>query len=273
MSAGFLERTLRGIADTLAQAARAEQLSGGTGWLQSLDPRVKVGGTLLWVVAVVACHRLAVQAAVLAAVAGAAACAGTRVLRVLARMWCAVGIFGAVIVVPAMFTTPGDPLWRMPGTGWHLTSSGLRAALGLLLRAETTASLAGLLVLTTPWPRLLKSLRAVGAPGIAVAILGMTYRYIFLLLQLAGDHFEARRARVIGTLAGPQRRRLAVSAAAALLGRSIQLSTDVHEAMRARGFQGTVRTLDEFRITPRDWVAALFFAAGAAAIFLLGRTT
>jgi energy-coupling factor transporter transmembrane protein EcfT len=88
-----------------------------------------------------------------------------------------------------------------------------------------------------------------------VVILGMTYRYIFLMLQIAQDMFESRQSRMVGTLDGADRRRLASASVGVLLSKSIQLSGDVYLAMLSRGFRGEIYTLDDFQMRARDWIA------------------
>ena len=46
----------------------------------------------------------------------------------------------------------------------------------------------------------MKALRSVGCPMILVAILGMTFRYIFVVLQTASEMFESRKSRTVGRL-------------------------------------------------------------------------
>jgi energy-coupling factor transporter transmembrane protein EcfT len=140
----------------------------------------------------------------------------------------------------------------------------------LIARAETTATLAALLVLTTPWAALLKALRVLRVPALFILILGMTYRFLFVLLETARAFFEARRVRHVGRLSDRQRRQMAVSSAAILLSKSVQLSGEVYEAMQARGACGEVRTLDTFRMQRRDWAALAFFWTLAATAWAWG---
>jgi energy-coupling factor transporter transmembrane protein EcfT len=135
----------------------------------------------------------------------------------------------------------------------------------------TAATLTFLLVFTTPWAHVLKALRVFRVPVVAVVILGMTYRYILLLLETARGMFEARRSRTVGRLAPPDRRRLAAAGVGVLLDRSLRLSRDVYDAMQARGFRGEVHVLDEFRMGGRDWIAVAGFAVITAAAVLAGR--
>ena len=56
------------------------------------------------------------------------------------------------------------------------------------------------MVLCTPWSYLLKALRVLRLPVVLVVVLGMTYRYIFLLLRNAHDMFTSRKSRMVGRL-------------------------------------------------------------------------
>jgi len=108
-------------------------------------------------------------------------------------------------------------------------------------------------------------------PVVLVVILGMTYRYIFLLLQIAHEMFEARRSRLVGKLDGAQSRRVAAASVGVLLGKSLHLGNEVYLAMQSRGFRGEVYTLDEFQMCARDWLALAGFSTIAALAFWLGR--
>ena len=120
-------------------------------------------------------------------------------LRLLAmRVWLGVLFFTGCIALPAVFTTPGLTIWHLPLLGWRVTSQGLYSAAHLLVRAETSATWVLLVVLCTSWTHVLKALRTLRFPVTGVVIFGMTHRYIFLLVQLAREQFEARRSRLSG---------------------------------------------------------------------------
>ncbi len=268
---GFFERNIQGLYAAMDRALFAERAAAGGGLLQSLDPRVKVVGLLGLIVASALARRLWVAAAIL--VLGAALAALSRISpRVLAtRVWLGAFAFSGAISIPALFMTAGPAALRFPALDIAVTQPGLRTAAFLLLRVETSATLALLLIFTTPWTHVLKALRVFRAPAIAVVILGMTCRYILLLLETAHEMFEARKSRSVGFLGRGSRRRMAVSAAGVLLNRSSDLSGEVYLAMQARGFRGEVYLLDDFAMKPRDWAALAAFAAVAIASIGAGR--
>ena len=269
MKAGFIERTLAGMLAASEYAATAEQMASAGGALQRVDPRVKVAGLLALVVAAAASRNQPTVDALFAIALLLAVASRVRVERLAAWVWTPVLFFTGTIAFPALFLTPGPALISQgPLT---ITAPGLASATLLLSRAETCATLAALLVLTTPWPWVLKSLRVFRCPVVLVAILGMTYRYIFVILETALDMFESRKSRTVGVLAPAERRRLAAASAGVLLSKSLQLSADVHLAMQSRGFRGEVYLLDEFRARPADWCWSAGFALAAGAALWCGR--
>jgi cobalt ECF transporter T component CbiQ len=268
---GFLERTVEGLYEAMEHALHAEQSAGGGGLLQRLDARVKVAGLFSLILASTLAARFWVIGSVFA-LAVSLALLSRISFRVLAtRVWIGALTFTGAIAVPALFLTPGAAAYRVPGLGWTITAQGLTTAGYLILRVETAATLALLLVFTTPWAHVLKALRIFRVPVVFVVILGMTCRYILLMLETAHEMFESRQSRTVGRLNGPERRRMAVASAGVLLSRTFQLSGDVYLAMQARGFRGEVYVLDEFQMTGRDWTALAAFVATTAWAVWAGR--
>jgi cobalt ECF transporter T component CbiQ len=266
----FFEKTLNQLAALMEKNARAEESGVGNGFLQRLDPRVKCVGFLGLIFAAAASRSETVSAVLLFLGVILVIASGTRVVGRMAGLWGGVLLFTGTVVLPATFLTPGQALFSLPLVGWTITNHGIHSAFMLIARAETTATFAALLALTTPWARLLKALRILRVPVLFVVILGMTYRFIFVLLGISRNFFEARRARRVGRLDARQRRSMAVSSAAMLLSKSVQLSGEVYEAMQARGFRGEVRILEDFRMKRMDWCMLAAFTIVALVAFGIG---
>jgi cobalt/nickel transport system permease protein len=242
-----------GLLAVMAHTLEAEQLASANGLLQRLDPRLKMLGTVSLIVAAVQSRRLGVIVAIFA-VAVVLAWRSHVPLRTLAtRVWISVLSFTGALALPAIFLVSGDVLYRVPLLGWTVTAQGLGSAAYLIARAQTTATLALLLVVCTPWTHVLKALRVLCVPVVLVVVLAMTYRYVLVLLWTAHDMFEARQSRMVGRLKGPEQRRLIASSTGVLLDKTLHLSHEVYLAMQSRGFRGEVYTLDEFRMQPVDW--------------------
>lgn len=266
-SRSFVGRTIWNLSRGMNFAAFAEDSARAGGLLQGVDPRVKVVGTFAVIVAVALTHSLAAIAGSFIFAIVLAALSRISPFQLARWVWMPVFLFTGCIALPAIFLTPGDPI----RAGWPITVQGLRTAGFLLLRSETAVNLSTLLVLTTRWAYILKALRVLRVPVVFVVILGMTYRYLFVILETALDMFESRESRTVGVLEGPDRRRLATATIGVLLSKSYQLSTDVHLAMQSRGFRGEVYILDDFEFRNADWTWIIFFCAAAAAVVWAGR--
>ena len=268
---GAVERTVDGLLHAMDRAVEAEAGAAHPGLLQSVDPRVKLAGILSLIAAVALSHRLEIIAGLLVVGLALAALSQARLLARVSGVWLAAVGLSLALALPALVLTPGPAVARLPLVGWNVTSTGLTSAAYLVLRVAATTMFGSLLVFTTPWPHVLKSLRAFGVPVVMVAVLGMTYRYILLLLEATHDMFVARRSRAVGRLTAGERRQLAGQHAGVLLGRSLHLGGEVYPAMEARGFRGEVYLVEDLAMTRADWIALAAFAAVSAAAIWAGR--
>ena len=257
--------------DALEHVFYAEEVARADGLLQRLDARVNLLGLLALILPAAAARRFVVLEGLFAVAVVLAALSRVSFGLLLKRVWIAVLLFTGVIALPAPFVTPGRAVYQLPWLGWTITAQGLESAGYLVLRVETAATLCVLLVLTTRWNHVLKALRVLRVPAVLVTILGMTYRYVFLVLQTAHDMFESRRSRMVGELTGGERRRVAASSAGVLMSKTVDLSSEVYLAMQSRGFRGDVYILDESRIQRFDWIMLAGFTLISAAAFWWGR--
>jgi len=250
---GFIEKTTESLLRVVQETLSAEETAQRRGLLQSCDARVKLAGIGALIISAVAVHRIWTLAAIFAIAILLGVLSRISLFVLARRIWMPVLAFTGAIALPAMFLVPGRSVYRVPLLGWPITTFGLRSAFLLVGRAETAATLGLLLVLSTPWNRLLRALRFFRIPPTVVITLEMTYRYLFLLVRTTQETIDARRARLGGYLQPKIERGLAAAMVGVLLDKTLQLSSDVHLAMQARGFRGDVRLMDDLRMRRTDW--------------------
>ncbi len=267
---GVIERTLSEISHTFEQSLFAEEIARQPGLLQALDPRIKVVSILALLIAVGLSRSLGVILALYLVTLVLAWRSRVPLGFFVKRVWLLMPFFTGIIAIPAFFITPGPPLVEV-APGLVITRTGAQTALFLLLRVSTSVSATILLILTTPWNTVLKALGVLYVPDVFVLILGMTYRYIYLFLHTVNDMFLSRQSRVIGRLSGSEERHIIAANAGTLLGKSLDLSTEVYLAMQSRGFRGYPRTMDTFKMQLRDWLWGVLMLAIVAAAIWLGR--
>lgn len=258
---GWFERTLEDISSSLATTLAAEEMALLPGLWQRVDPRAKIVGAIALILAA-SLARTIPTLLVLYGLALLIAVGGRIPLGFFVkRVWLFLPFFTGVIAVPAIFSaiTPGRPILTLLNEPYlAITEQGLRTAAMLLLRVASSVSFAILLVLTTRWGLLLRALRGLRVPQVFVLILGMTYRYIFLLLQTVNDMFLARKSRQVGRTPGGADRAWIANSMGSLLGKSYHLSDQVYLAMLSRGFRGEPLVAQPLRLRPLDliWLAA-----------------
>ena len=251
----FIERTLATLVRKAERALFAEELAKTNGFLQRLDPRVKILGLLALILDVTLARNVFTIIVIFALAVLLAVLSNVPIKTLAARAWLGALTFTGLIALPVIFITPGDAIFHVPLLNWTITAQGATSAIYLITRVETTVTLSLLLVLTTLWTHVLKALRILRVPVVFVVILGMTYRYLFVMLDTAQNMFEARQSRLVGKLSASESRRVASSSIGVLLSKSFYLNAEVYQAMQSRGFRGEVYTLDDFEMRRRDWLA------------------
>ncbi len=275
---GFVEKTLGDITNALEQTLFAEEIARRDGFLQRLDPRAKLLGAIVLLIAISASQNLGVIAALYVLTLPLAYASRVPMGFYLKRVWVFMPFFTGIVALPALFNafTPGAPLvtlldWQSPRLYIVITQPGVVTAAFLLLRVGASVSIAVLLILTTRWTVLLKALRVLRAPQAFVVILGMTYRYIYVLLHAANNMFLARQSRIVGRVSSADDRRWLGASMGVLFSKSYALSDDVYLAMQSRGFSGEVQVMDALAWRSADWAWLGIFVAVAVAAIWLGR--
>ena len=177
--------------------------------------------------------------------------------------------------LPLLFTVQGPELARLP-FGLALSQPGLERFLSVLLKSWISVQAALLLATTTPFPGLMGAMRSIRIPRLLVAIIGLMWRYLFVMVDEAFRLIRARDSRSADSGA-PGRRlggslgwraRVTGGMAGSLFLRSLERSDRIYMAMLARGYDGEVRALPRPPITRAGWLI-LFFGLGVLALLLL----
>ncbi|WP_069806246.1 cobalt ECF transporter T component CbiQ [Thermogemmatispora onikobensis] len=271
---GWVEQTLAGVTEAIERAVFTEEHARRPGWLQGLDPRIKLGMFIVTVLVASLSHSLLTLLLLYGVLLLMARVSLLPFDFFVRRVWLGIPFFAGVVILPSIFFTSGGPrLFELDLGPLHLgpTVASLLGAAVFVMRVGDAVSLAVLLILTTRWADLLKSLQVLHVPQIFILLLSMTYRYIFLFLHTVNGFFEARKSRTVGFTSGGEQRAWIVTALVTLMNRSFQMSNEVYAAMCARGFTGTIRTYSDYRLRSGDILALLGAALLAIGLFFLGR--
>jgi len=180
--------------------------------------------------------------------------------------------------LPVLVTLEGAALVRLP-FGLEITGPGLARFISVVLKSWISVQMAVLLASTTRFPEILAAMRALRLPRLLVAIIGLMWRYLFVIADEALRLIRARQARSGEHRSGQSRRpgsraggslgwraRVTGGMAGNLFLRSLDRSDRIYMAMLSRGYDGEVRTLPQPAVSPAGWV---LLVAGLAILGLL----
>lgn len=254
-----------------------DQYRAGSSLIHRLDPRIKVLAALLFILttSLLPAGAWLHYALLLAVPLVTASAAGLGLGYLLRRSFIALPFALAAITLP--FTVPGAPLATLPiFGGLTMTVEGTVRFLSILAKSWISVQMAILLVATTAFPDLLWGLRALHVPRPLVSIVGLMYRYIFVLADEAMRLTRARTARS-GAAAGGKaggsivwRGRVTGGMVGNLALRSFERSERIYDAMLARGYSGDVKHFSPPRIPANDYTAIAALIAYLASILLTG---
>lgn len=235
----------------------------GSSPLHRLDGRIKLLLTLSFILTVSLLPDGAWAAFLLlqSILIGAAILAGLSLIVVLQRSWLALPFMLAAL--PLIFTLPGLQVAAVKLGRFSLTAShtGLVRFLTIAARSFLAVQAAVVLTTSTPFPRFLSAMRALGLPRFLTAVIGLMGRYLFVMAEQALRLMHARAVRSgisprTGLRAGGSlvwRARVTGGMAGRLLLGSLKHADRVYAAMQARGYDGEVRGLPGGQLAWTDW--------------------
>ena len=192
---GWIDKTLSGIAGAIEQSVFTEEYTRKNGWLQRIDPRAKLAMFLLTVLAASLSNSLLALVCLYVLLLVVARASRIPFDFFVKRVWLGIPFFAGVVILPSIFFAPSQRLFDLPVGPLHIGPSlaTLLSGAVFVARVGVSVSLAVLLILSTSWSDVLKSLQAFRVPQIFILLLSMTYRYIFLFLHTTNGMFEAQR--------------------------------------------------------------------------------
>jgi len=258
----FIENNVDEIYAWIERNLLEEKTAKTKGFLQRINPNLKLPSLLSFLVFSLLTHDIVVIGIIYMLSCFLAFISGINLFHFLRRVWVFIPLFTIIIVVPAVFVTPGVVLIKL--CIFTITSQGLWAAAFLILRVATAISFSTLIILTTEWYKLLSSLRTLGVPDFIILIMMLCYRYVFVLLGLFSKFLFARRSRLIKEVPWKDNLHFMAQTSGMLFIRSIKLADDVYIAMKSRGFNGDSSGNSPAPLAARDylWAAFVFVVIG-----------
>ncbi len=246
--------------------------------IHKLDPRVKLLGTLVFIVSLFAFGSVSSYIAATAALGIVIALSGVP-LSYIMRGLKAIFILMVITALFNLFLTPGTEIVRF----WKLkiTAEGLRMTIHMIFRLTYLIAGSSIMTLTTTPNQLtdgletgLKALNRIHVPVHEIAmIMSIALRFIPILMDETDRIMRAQEARGADFTSGGiiRRAKALVPLLVPLFVSAFRRANDLALAMEARGYHGGEgRTkMKPLICRRRDYIAYLLIAAYAVLMFLL----
>jgi len=242
--------------------------------VHALDSRIKLALIILFLLSVALAPPGAWAAFVLyfATILGAIILSGIPTWKILRRSIIALPF--ALAALPLVFTTAGVPLISFQIGHWNIapTTEGLIHFLSITLKSWISVMATLLLSGVTNFQDLLLAMRAYRVPHLLVSVIGLMWRYLFVLADEAIRLMRARDARSgaeLGRKAGGSilwRSKVTGGMAGSLFVRGFDRADRVYAAMLARGYDGETRALPAPPVAPAHYGV---LAAGICWLFII----
>jgi cobalt/nickel transport system permease protein len=242
--------------------------------IHALDPRIKLALASVFLICVALTPPGAWAALILffASIMAAVVLSNVSPLRILRRS--AIALPFVLAAMPLIFATEGAARLSFRVGPWLLTvtAEGFLRFLSIAVKSWISVQAALLLSATTPFPDLLLALRSFRVPQLLVSVIGLMWRYLFVLADEAIRLMRARDARS-GIAPGRRpgggvvwRARVTGGMAGSLFMRGFDRADRVYAAMLARGYDGETRALPVPPVSPAEYAV---LAAGCVWMILL----
>ncbi|NLV08578.1 cobalt ECF transporter T component CbiQ [Halomicrobium mukohataei] len=252
-----LDRTVAAVSDEAQSFLVTTRTPRRDGFMQAVDPALKLVGVLSLLVIAVVTDDLAILCGLAALPLGLAI--GSRIAPLtLGRRIALPVLASAAVVAPQAVLQPGPTVAALGPLS--LSATGVTYVAVFLVRVTASLALLSVLLLTTGFGPLVTALRRLRVPPLAITLLAVTYRSLLLFFRELERMAHARRSRTFsrGSLQGRWAR--SGSFLGTFLLRSLDRGERVQRAARARG--GT-------RMRPYDRSGSLGRADAAFALLLV----
>jgi cobalt/nickel transport system permease protein len=208
--------------------------------LTRIDPRAKLVIALAALIAILTAERVVLPLCVFGICLGTVITLRIPAKLVAVRLAAPLSIVAVLVVIQTFFTGT-TPLFTITFAGWPFTAKveGLRQGVFLGAKVLGSVSVVFLLSIVTPAHRIFQALRwfRISRNWLEIAIL--MYRYIFVLMDRVADLAAAQRLRLGYTARGRAMRSFTALAGATII-HSLEQAKRTHDAMRLRGYRGTM---------------------------------
>jgi cobalt/nickel transport system permease protein len=182
-------------------------------------------------------------------------------------LWYPIIIAAVSCIIIALFFGYQEPLTEVNllGLRWVIFRDGITMGFNTFFRVAGAISTQFLLVLTTPMTSILLILKKAHVPKVLIETSLLIYRYIFVFIEVMETMHIAQELRL-----GYSNWLKKIKSTSLLIGnlfiRTLEQGERTFTAMNARGYDGTIRVLEDLPKPSKTALAGIAFVVAALAI-------
>jgi cobalt/nickel transport system permease protein len=236
----------------------SEPFAIGSSIIHKLDPRFRIGFTVLFAFVVALSYQFPVLLTGLTVSAILVVISQVNIKEVLKRIIMVNALILLLwLVLPLTFN--GEVMTRIGAFAIYQPGVVLAAQITLKSNAILLAFIS--LIATMPFSALGHAMYRLAIPEKIVYLLLMTYRYVFVIEAEYQRLMRAVKIRGFRPRTNTHTYRTYSYVIGMLFVRAAARAERVHQAMLCRGFKGKFYSLQEFQVTSASWVFAIMMAA------------
>jgi cobalt/nickel transport system permease protein len=265
----FVDKTLKNVAGFIKAGYVQNDTASINGLLQNINPLVKVVFLLFFIVVINLVANFHLQLLVSMFILMLYLLSKLRVLQVYKKILILSFYFGLLIVLPAALNifTKGDIIYELIGFEKHrqfwiyhlpakigITLEGCWFVARFFLKVANSIALTFLVVHTTSFNHIIKSLKIFKVPDIFLLVITLTYKFIFILSYTTEETYMALKTRWWGRASKTSANDIVAGRIAYIFRKSWLRYEEVYLSMVARGYTGNVSIVDNEKLKWGDVV-------------------
>lgn len=236
----ILEKGIRVFSGLVKRSYTQWEASRKDGFLQRVNPKVKVVLTVLFLILISVNNALPGQVLLIILIIFLSWCSRVGVLRILKPALLSAVVFGFLVPLPNIFYFNNR----------NIPSIAIRNMILLFLRIANSVGFSSLLLHTTSFQDLMKSLRNFRVPPSFIDITTLAYQYILSFARVLEAAYLAKKSRLVKSVTSEQSRKWAVDRLVYLFEKCQDRYQNIFRAMCSRGFSTQFEKGDLMSILP-----------------------
>lgn len=282
----LVDRSIKEFAGVIQSGFTQWETASKKGLLQYIDPRVKLVFMISFLIIISIKKDIQSELFISAFTFSMALLSNLNIYRLYKNIFLLTFFFGFLISFPSAFNiiTGGEmlfPIIRLDAdyTFWiykipstiGLTREGIETASLLILRVFNSISLSFLIINTTQFFELMKSLSMMKVPDALIMIITLSYKYIFILSKTVEDMYLGLKSRLAVEIKSSEMRKIVTGRMAFIFKKSWRKYDALYRAMLARGFSGELKFYNFKKLTATDYAFSAFILCAAILFIRIGK--